>query len=85
MGTTQECYFYFEQILEATPHKKAAVWPLTSSLKNHSIKTNKTWDTAREARTNLLVVFFYGPLHRTCQCWLTSKNLFTSNLCRHRT
>ena len=29
-----------EQILEATLHKTAAVWPLTSHLKNHSNKMN---------------------------------------------
>ena len=39
---------YFEQILEATPHKTAAVWSLTSHLTNHPSKTNKTWETLLE-------------------------------------
>ena len=33
---------YIEQILEATFHKTAALWPPTSHLKNHPNKTNKT-------------------------------------------
>ena len=35
----------FEEILKTTPHKTAAVWPLTSNLKNHTRKTNKTSGT----------------------------------------
>ena len=34
--------YCFEQILEAIPNKTAAVQPLTSHLKNHPSKTNKT-------------------------------------------
>ena len=33
---------YREQILEATPHETTAVWPLTSHLRNHPSKMNKT-------------------------------------------
>ena len=33
--------YCFEQILEATPNKTAAVLPLTSYLKNHPSKMNK--------------------------------------------
>ena len=36
---------YFKQILETTPHKKTAVLPLTSHLKDHSSKMNKTCGT----------------------------------------
>ena len=32
----------FEQILEAAPHKTAAVWPFASHLSNNPNKTNKT-------------------------------------------
>ena len=39
---------YFQQILEATPNKAAAVWPLTSHLTSHSSKTNKTCVTLIE-------------------------------------
>ena len=48
----------FEQILEAT--FLAAVWPLTTHLKNHPSKMNKT---TGEARKNSLVTFFWGLLH----------------------
>ena len=34
---------YFEQILEATLHKTAAVQPLTTRLENHPSKMNKTY------------------------------------------
>ena len=66
----------FEQILEATPHKTAATRPLTSHLKNHSSKTNKTcrillekqgWTYKRRSSMN--------PYIGTRQCWPTSKNL----------
>ena len=40
---------YFEQILEATPHKTLVVRPLTSYLTNYPSKVNKAW----EAETNL--------------------------------
>ena len=38
----------FEQILEATPHKIAAVWPLSAHLKNHPSKMDKTCRTELE-------------------------------------
>ena len=37
-----------EQILEATSHKTAAVWPPTSHLSNHPSPTNKTCWTLQE-------------------------------------
>ena len=52
----KECYF--EQILEATGHETKALRPLISHLKNYSSKTNKTSDTAEEARTNSLCDVF---------------------------
>ena len=39
---------YLEQILEATPHKTMAVWPLTSHFKNHPSEINKTCGTLLE-------------------------------------
>ena len=41
-----------EQILEATSHKAAVVRLLTSRLKNHPNKTEKTRYTVGEVRTN---------------------------------
>ena len=73
---------YFEQILEATPHKTAAVQPLTSHLKNHTGKTNKMWDAAGEARTNYSVTFFYGPLYMDGP-GLVGQQELTSALCGH--
>ena len=76
---------YFEQILETIPHETTAVWPLTSHLKNHPRKTNKTCGTLMEKQ---------GQTHKwhssmnpylwMCQCWPTNKNLFTSALCGYR-
>ena len=42
--------YCFEQILEATPHKTAAVWPLTSHLKK-PLKQD-VQSTVGKARTN---------------------------------
>ena len=39
---------------------KWSVQRLTAYLTNHSSKMNKTWDTAREARTNLWAMFSHG-------------------------
>ena len=39
---------YFEQIQEATPHKRTTVWPLTSHPKKHPSKTNKTCRTSKD-------------------------------------
>ena len=39
---------YFEQILETTSHKTVAVQPLTSHLKNHPSKMNKTYEILLE-------------------------------------
>ena len=47
-GEKTRCELYmntscsFEEILEATLHKKAAIWPLTSDLTNHPSKMIKT-------------------------------------------
>ena len=45
---------YFEQILKATPHKTAAVWPLTSHQKNNPNKMNKTWRNMDELISDVL-------------------------------
>ena len=42
------------QVLEATPYKAAAVRPLTSYLKNHSSKMNKTCGTLLEKQDELM-------------------------------
>ena len=47
----------FKQILEATPHKTATIKPLPSQ------KTIHVRETASKTRMNLLVTFFYEPLH----------------------
>ena len=69
----------FEQILEATPHKTAAVRSLTSDLKNHLSKTNKTygtllekqrWTQKRRSSMNFFTV--------VCKCWLTNLDLHLS-------
>ena len=39
---------WFEQILEAAPHKTAAARPRISNLRIHPSKTNKTWRTLLE-------------------------------------
>ena len=54
---------YFEQILEAAPHKTTPVQPLTSHLKNHPSKMNKICGTLLEKQRQTHVTFFYGPLH----------------------
>ena len=54
---------YFEQILAATHHKTMAVQPLTSHLKKHSSKTNKTYRTQVEKQGQTDMMFVYGPLH----------------------
>ena len=41
-----------EQILEATPRKTATVRQITSHLRNHSCKADKTYRTLLEAGTN---------------------------------
>ena len=47
-GLHKNATCYFEQILEATPNKTAAVQPFTPDLKNHPSKMNKTCGTLQE-------------------------------------
>ena len=67
---------YFKQLLEATHHKTAAGWPLTSHLKTHSSKMNKTCRTwlEKQGQTHKwrLSKDPYTLMH---QGWVTSKNL----------
>ena len=66
----------FEQILEATPDKTAAVWPPTSYLTNHPSKMNKTCKgTAGEVRTNSWAMFYYGLLHMDISVLVDYKGL----------
>ena len=46
----------FEQILEATPHKKAVVQPLISHLTNHQDKANRIcWRSRDELLSEVLL------------------------------
>ena len=42
MRTTGRCCMHFQQILEAAPHKRAAIQTLSSHLTDHLSKMNKT-------------------------------------------
>ena len=53
----------FEQIMEVTPEKIAAVLPLASHFTKHSSKTNDMLGTAGEARTNSLTTLSYELLY----------------------
>ena len=67
---------YFEQILEATSIKTTAVRPLTSYLKNHPSKTNKTCRIGVEKQGWTYKLRSSPDTHIwTRQSWLTSKNL----------
>ena len=73
-----------EQILEATPHKTAAVGQLTTHLTNHPSKTKKTCMVLLEKQRQTQK----WPSRKdiciwACQCWLTSKVLLMSILCEH--
>ena len=63
---------YFEQILEAVPHKTSAVLPLISHLKNYSNKTNNIRGTLLEKleRTHYWLSLIEAPtskiLHHFC-------------------
>ena len=66
----------FEQILEASPLKTAAVQPLTSHLANHISKMSKTcWHKTHKWCS----MDYYMWTH---QCWPTSKNLYWAALWR---
>ena len=52
---------YFEQILHATFHKTAALWALTSHLKNHPSNIKKTCKTLLEKQRQTQL-WCYGPL-----------------------
>ena len=67
----------FEQILEATPYKIAALRPLTSYPTNHPSKISKTCWTSQDQHSPMDSYIW------THQCWLICKNLHTSDLCRH--
>ena len=66
---------YFQKIQEATPHKTATVQPLTSHLKNHLNKTNKTCETLLEKQGRTNVTFFCGPLHIDVQVLVDQQEL----------
>ena len=82
----KDAEFCFRQILEATRNKTTAVRTLTAYLTNHPGKTTKTCWVLLEKQGQIheqrSSVDSDTLLH---QCWLTSENLHTSTLCRHRT
>ena len=49
-----------EQVLAATPYKTPTIRPLASHHENYTLDEPDTQDTAREARTNSLVMYSYG-------------------------
>ena len=56
---------YFEQILEATPHKTAVVWLLTSHFKNYPSKMNKTCRTLleKQGQTHDVLLWTHGHIN----------------------
>ena len=52
-----------EQVLEAAPHKAAAVRPLTTYHENSKLDEPDMQDTAGEVGTNSFVTYSSGPLH----------------------
>ena len=74
--------YCLEQILEAAPHKTATVWSPTSYLTNHLSKTNKTCETLLEKQRQTHKWRFLMDSYTYTV--LTSKDLLTSTLCRHR-
>ena len=52
---------FFEQILEATSHKTAAVWPSTSHLWSHSNQANKTCRTLLDELISIFLL--WTPSH----------------------
>ena len=62
----------FGEILKATSHKTVAVQSLTTHLKKHPSRTNKTYGThSRRSK----VTFVYGPLHRDAQVLANKQEL----------
>ena len=69
------------QILEATPHKTASVWPPSSHLTNHSRKMNKTCEIQLEKKGQINKrCSLTDSCTWVCQCWPTSKDLLISSL-----
>ena len=63
--------WYFEQILEATVQKTAAVWSLTSHLKNHLSKNRKTCQTLLEKQELINAILLLNPTHGSASVgWL---------------
>ena len=65
----------FEQILEALPKNTTAVWPLTSHLKNHWTKMNKTCGTLLDKQGQTHAHSSMDSYTWTCHFWLAGKNL----------
>ena len=71
---------YSEQILEATPCKTGAAWPLNFHL---TIRARYSWH--RLIRKDLLIIdgLLWTPTHRIHQCWPNNEKSHSSVLCRH--
>ncbi len=80
MGTTQECCL--EQILEATLHKTAVVWPTASHLTNFPSKM-KTHGIPLEARMKSEMTSAYGIIYVNMP-ELADQQGLTSVFSRHR-
>ena len=84
MGTTQECYGLFWTNPGSNNPRNNRCTATYLPSQNYLIKTNKTCEALLEK---------HGRAHKwrssidsytwTCQCYSTSKNVFTSALCRH--
>ena len=66
----------FEQILIVKPHKKAAVWPLTSYLTDHPRHVRHCWRSKNE----LLIVISNGPRHMNTLV-VTELQIYIHQLC----
>ena len=67
----------FKQTLEAAPHKTSAIWQLTSYLKNHASKTNRTCcaqpEKSESAYKRPSLMDSYAWTH---ECWPAGKNIY---------
>ena len=68
----------FEQIQLTTPHKIAAVWLLTAHLK---VRQTRHVGHCSWSKDKLISDVILNTCK--CQCWPSSKNLYTSALSRH--
>ena len=63
--------YHFQQILEVTLYKTAAVWPLTSHLINHPSKMNKIWWLLLRKQLSPMDTHVWSH-----QCWLIKTYIY---------